>query len=479
MKERKWWKDAVVYQVYPKTFCDSNGDGVGDIKGITSKLDYLADLGIDVIWLSPVYKSPMEDNGYDISDYYDINPMFGTMEDMDELIAEAKKRKIRIIMDLVINHTSSEHEWFKLSRQGVEPYKDYYYWSDKPNNWTGFFGGKTWEYDEMRGQYYLHLFAPGQPDLNYYCPEVLEEVKKILRFWLDKGIVGFRCDVINIIWKDSLANGKPSLILTGSEHYLTLDGTHKILRELNDIFEEYDAMTVGETVFVDTKDAWMLTAPERHELSMVFGFEHMETDQIIVKWFRTKFHWSKFMKVIDKWQREVPWNTIYLENHDQPRSISRFGDESDECAKLMATLLLTLKATPFIYQGEERGMKNLPFKCIDDIEDVESKNVYKILRGLHIPHKFAWKCIMGGSRQHARAMIDWSSNNEAIHSYYKEMIKTHHENSELRNGDFQLLETSDEYSKYRRGKMIIQLNHSSDSHRGLAPWETKITRIDD
>ena len=285
--DKEWWKKAIVYQIYPRSFSDSNGDGIGDIPGIISKLDYISSLGVNVIWLSPVYASPNEDNGYDISDYLSIHPDFGTMDDFDNLVKEADRRGIKIIMDLVINHTSSEHEWFQKSRKGIEPYKDFYYWSDSwpgtPNNWTGFFGGGTWEYDSERKASYLHLFAPHQPDLNYHNPLVWEKINEILKFWLNKGVKGFRCDVINILYKDSLENGKKKMILTGSEHYLTLDGTHEILKRINKTLSEYDAFTVGETVFVDTNDAKLLTSPERKELNMVFSFQHMEVDQIIVK----------------------------------------------------------------------------------------------------------------------------------------------------------------------------------------------------
>ena len=274
----EWWKDALIYQIYPRSFQDSNGDGMGDIPGIISRLDHLQELGVGAIWLSPVYRSPDEDNGYDISDYCDIDPRYGTMADMDRLIAEAKKRDIRIIMDLVINHTSTAHDWFQKSRRRIDPYTDYYYWADEgpggksPNNWSGFFGGDTWAWDEERGQYYLHLFAPHQADLNYHCPRVLEEVKKILRFWLDKGVAGFRCDVINILWKDSLESSKRKLILTGSEHYLSLEGTHEILRQLRKVLDEYEAFTVGETVFVSPKLAHDLCDVSRKELNMVMSY---------------------------------------------------------------------------------------------------------------------------------------------------------------------------------------------------------------
>ncbi len=491
----KWWQKSIIYQIYPRSFADSNGDGIGDIPGIISKLDYLKDLGINVIWLSPVYASPNEDNGYDISDYYSIHPDFGTMEDFDNLIAAAKERKIKIIMDLVINHTSTEHSWFQKSRENIKPYNDFYYWSDNwegtPNNWTGFFGEKCWEYDEARGAYYMHLFAKHQPDLNYHNPLVLEEVKNILEFWLKKGVSGFRCDVINIIYKDSLANGKKKLILTGSEHYLTLDGTHKILSELNKIIEKYDAFTVGETVFVDTKTATLLTAKERKELSMVFGFEHMEVDQIIVKWFKRAFSWKRFIKVTDKWACEVPWNTIYLENHDQPRSVSRFGSKKyiNESAKLLATFLLTSKGTPFIFEGEEIGMTNFDYTSMDEVQDVESKNIYNLLTSLHFPAKLRWKMIKQTSRDNARTPMQWNSSENAgfssslpwlkvnknykhinvsdtcsdsnsVLNCYKKLIAFRKENTDLLCGEYNLLLNRKNVAAYKRGDLIIILNHS-------------------
>ena len=527
--DKDWWKKAVIYQIYPRSFMDSNGDGIGDIPGIISKLDYIASLGVDVIWLSPVYASPNEDNGYDISDYMSIHPDFGTMDDFDTLIKEAEKRGIKIIMDLVINHTSSEHEWFQKSRKGIEPYKDFYYWSDSwpgtPNNWTGFFGGKTWEYDEERKASYLHLFAPHQPDLNYHNPLVWEKINEILKFWLDKGVKGFRCDVINILYKDSLENGKKKLILTGSEHYLTLDGTHEILKKINETLAPYNAFTVGETVFVDTTDANLLTSPERKELNMVFSFQHMEVDQIIVKWFKKKFSWKKFMSVLDKWQREVEWNTIYFENHDQPRSVSRFGSEKywKESSKLLATLLLTLKGTPFIFEGEEIGMTNFDFTSMEDIRDVESNNIYRILSSLPISKSLKWKIIKNTSRDNARTPMQWSGkegagftsgtpwlginkNKEGINvekeekdalsilSYYKALISFRKECEDLLYGDYELIENGESVAVFRRGGLLIVLNHSdgeikreidgeillsteNERKNGfLKPWEALIVR---
>lgn len=419
----QWWKEQVVYQIYPRSFCDSNGDGVGDIPGIISKLDVLSDLGVGVLWLSPVYCSPNEDNGYDISDYRDINPEFGTMADMERLIAEAKKRDIRIVMDLVINHTSKEHAWFVQSRDKNSPYRDYYIWrpgkgeGKPPNNWTSFFAEDCWEYDALSGEYYLHLFARGMPDLNYRNPSVIEEIKDILRFWLSKGVAGFRCDVINVICKTSLEDGKKKLILTGSEHYLSQPGNHEILRRLRrEVLDHYDCFTVGETVFVTPNMGRDLCAPERKELDMIFSFEHMETDQLIVKWFKTRFQPQRLARVIAKWQQALPWNANYLENHDQPRSVSRFGDDSrywEKSAKLLATMLLTLRGTPFLFQGQEIGMTNFDFISMEQVRDLESHNVYRLAKRLHFPKSYRWRMIRRAGRDNARTPVQWDNTKNA------------------------------------------------------------------
>ncbi len=419
----QWWKERVVYQIYPRSFCDSNGDGVGDIPGIITKLDVLSDLGVGVLWLSPVYCSPNEDNGYDISDYRNINPEFGTMADMERLIAEANKRDIRIVMDLVINHTSKEHAWFVQSRDKNSPYRDYYIWrpgkgeGKPPNNWTSFFAEDCWEYDALSGEYYLHLFARGMPDLNYRNPRVIEEVKDILRFWLNKGVAGFRCDVINVICKTSLEDGKKKLILTGSEHYLSQPGNHEILRRLRrEVLDHYDCFTVGETVFVTPQMGYDLCAPERKELNMIFSFEHMETDQLIVKWFKMRFQPQKLARVITKWQQALPWNANYLENHDQPRSVSRFGDDGlywEKSAKLLATMLLTLRGTPFLFQGQEIGMTNFDFTSMEQVRDVESHNVYRLAKRLHFPKSYRWHMIRRAGRDNARTPVQWDNTKDA------------------------------------------------------------------
>ena len=416
-------KNTVIYQIYPRSFKDTNGDGVGDIRGIIESLDYIASLGVNAIWLSPVYKSPNDDNGYDIADYKSIQPQFGTMADFDELVAEAKARGIGIVMDLVINHTSDEHEWFKRALAGEEKYRNYYIIAKGekgklPNNWGNFFAECPWErFGDSEDEYYLHLFSKKQPDLNWHNPDVLEEVKDIMRFWLEKGVIGFRCDVINVIYKNSLANGKKQLVLTGREHYLSTDGCHEILKTLRrEVLEPYGAFAVGETVFVDVPKAKDLCAPERGELDMIFYFEHMECDQVFVKWFKTKLRPQKLMKTLTKWQTALSWNACYFENHDQPRFISRFSDLGDyrsEASKMMAGLLMTMRGTPFVFEGQEIGMTNGDFAHLGEVEDIESHNVYAMAKGLGIPKAMRWRMIQRTSRDNARTPMQWSGESGA------------------------------------------------------------------
>jgi len=483
-----WWQERIVYQIYPHSFADSNGDGIGDIPGIIAHLDALSDLGVGIIWLSPVYRSPGEDNGYDISDYRDINPEFGTMADMDRLIEEACKRDIKLVMDLVINHTSDQHKWFQASRDKDSPYRDYYYWrpgnnGGPPNNWTSFFAEDCWEYDEKSSEYYLHLFAKGQPDLNYHNPKVLEEIKDIMRFWLDKGISGFRCDVINIIYKSSLEDGKKRLALTGSEHYISQPGAHKILQELRrDVLSQYDCFAVGETVFVTPQMGKDLCDKSRGELDMIFSFEHMETDQYYIKWFKRRFHAGRFGQTIAKWQQALEWNANYLENHDQPRSISRFGDTDtywSQSAKMLCTMLMTLRGTPYVFQGQEIGMTNFDYTSMDQIQDVESHNVYKLAKKLHIPAFYRWRMIKTCSRDNARTPMQWNSEENAgfstgqpwlavnhnykrinmaaqmddpdsVRSFYKTMIALRVESDVLKFGEFRFISATRHLFIYER-----------------------------
>ena len=411
-------KDAIIYQIYPRSYRDTDGDGLGDLRGIIESLDHLADLGITHIWLSPVYKSPDDDNGYDISDYKSIQPAFGTMDDFDELVAEAKKRGIGIVMDLVINHTSDEHEWFKRALAGEEKYRNYYIIrkgknGKLPNNWGNFFAECPWaRFGDSEDEYYLHLFSKKQPDLNWHNPDVMAEVKDIMRFWLDRGVVGFRCDVINIIYKSSLENGKRQLVLTGQEHFLSQEGCHKILQELRrEVLEPYGAFAVGETVFVDIVKGKHLCDEARGELDMIFYFEHMECDQVFVKWFKTRLSPKKVMKTLTKWQTALEWNACYFENHDQPRFISRFADLGNhraDASRMMAGLLMTLRGTPFVFEGQEIGMTNGDFKCLCEVEDIESHNIYEMAKGLGIPKKIRWKMIQRTSRDNARTPMQWS-----------------------------------------------------------------------
>lgn len=501
----QWWKERVVYQIYPRSFQDTNGDGIGDLPGILQHLDDLKDLGIGILWLSPVYPSPNADNGYDISNYRDIHPDFGTMADMERLIAEARKRDIKIILDLVINHTSDEHPWFQESRDKNSPYRDYYVWKPgkdgkPPNNWTSFFAEDCWEFDEKSGEYYLHLFAKKQPDLNYHNPKVIEEVKEILRFWLDKGIAGFRCDVINILYKSSLADGKKKLALTGSEHYISQEGTHEIIRTLRrEVFDRYDCFTVGETVFVTPRMGRDLCDESRRELNMIFSFEHMETDQYFVKWFKRKFRPGRFSKTLSKWQNELEWNANYLENHDQPRSVSRFGNDGPwwaQSAKLLCTLLFTLKGTPYVYQGQEIGMTNFDFTGMEQIQDVESHNIYRMAKRLRFPKGLRWRMIKATSRDNARTPMQWNDGLNAgfttgkpwlgvnsnyrninmasqmqdpgsIRSYYKKMITLRAGSDVLKWGSFIPLETGNRLFVYQRKlqdqTLIVILNFSNQS----------------
>ncbi|GHV17735.1 alpha-amylase [Clostridia bacterium] len=466
----EWWKERVVYQIYPRSFMDSDGDGIGDIRGIISRLGDLKDLGVGVIWLSPVYRSPDADNGYDISDYCSIDPKFGTMDDMDALFSEAAKRDIKIIMDLVVNHTSDEHEWFVKSRANDPEYRDYYIWSDKPNNWDTFFMEDAWTFDEVRGQYYLHLFHSKQPDLNYKNPKVIEEIKKVLRFWLDKGAAGFRCDVINVLYKKDLDDAKQRLVLTGLEKYKTTWGCHNVLKEFRAVLDEYDCFTVGETVMVDLAEAKSLCDAERRELNMIFHFDHLEVDRRIAKYIPKKFKARKLLEVLDKWQNGLEWDAVYFENHDQSRIVSHYGDTSEpefwrRSAKMLATLEFTLSGTPFVYQGQEIGMTNFDFTSVEQLDDVESRNMDKMLKKFHIPKKLRWKWIGAASRDNARTPVQWDASAnagftsgtpwlgvnanhktinyaaqrndpESVLSYYKSMIKLRAGSDVLKYGDF-------------------------------------------
>lgn len=406
-----WWKKAVVYQVYPKSFNDTTGSGVGDLAGITEKLDYLKELGITVIWLSPVYESPGDDNGYDISDYEQIDPAFGTMEDMEQLIAEAKKRGIYIVMDLVVNHTSDEHEWFEEAKSSRDnPYRDYYIWRDPvdggvPNDLQSTFGGSAWEYSEETDQYYLHLFSKKQPDLNWENPAMRQDVYQMMNFWLDKGIGGFRLDVIDLIGK------QPDQLVTADGPKL-----HEYLQEMNEAtFGHQDVLTVGETWSATVQNAKQYSNPDGSELSMVFQFEHILLDQQDdgEKWDLKPLNLVDLKRTLAKWQTELGdegWNSLFWNNHDTPRIVSRWGDDEEyrqESAKLFAILLHLMKGTPYIYQGEEIGMTNYEMASLDDIYDIESINMYHERLAAGYSEADILTSINAKGRDHARTPMQW------------------------------------------------------------------------
>lgn len=408
-----WWKNAVLYQIYPRSFQDYNGDGVGDILGIIERLDYLQDLGITGIWLSPVYQSPNDDNGYDISDYRAIHPDFGTMADMEKLIEEAKKRDIQIVMDLVVNHTSDEHEWFIESQKSKNnPYRDYYIWRDpvngkEPNELTSMFGGSAWEFDEETGQYYLHLYSRKQPDLNWENMKVRTDVYDMMNFWLEKGIGGFRMDVIDLIGKE------PDNLITGNGPKL-----HDYLKEMHqETFGDYDVMTVGETWGVRPDTAPLFADPERKELSMVFQFEHLTLDEEpgTSKWDLKDLDFINLKQVFKKWQTELPettWNSLFWNNHDTPRIVSRWGNDKEHresSAKMFAILLHMMKGTPYIYQGEEIGMINRPISDISQAEDIETINIYQERIEKGYTHDEVMRSINEKGRDNARTPIQWNA----------------------------------------------------------------------
>ena len=475
--ERQWWHSSVVYQIYPRSFKDSNGDGIGDINGIREKLDYLKELGIDVIWLSPVYKSPNDDNGYDISDYCDIMDEFGTMEDMDNLLKEANKRGIKILMDLVVNHTSDEHKWFIEAKKSKDnEYRDYYIWRDKveghePNELGSCFSGSAWQYDETTGQYYLHLFSKKQPDLNWENEKVRNEVYKMMNFWVDKGIGGFRMDVIDLIGK------VPDEMITGNGPKL-----HEYLQEMNKAaLEGKDLLTVGETWGATPDIAKLYSNPGRKELSMVFQFEHIGLDQIEgkEKWDIKPLELLELKKVLSKWQTELEgqgWNSLFWNNHDLPRIVSRWGNDKEyriESAKMLATLLHGMKGTPYIYQGEELGMTNVRFDDINDYNDIESLNMYKDRLSKGYSHNEIMESIYAKGRDNARTPMQWDDSENAgfttgtpwlavnknydkinakqclqdensIFNHYKKLIDIRKNNDTIIYGDYKLLCEDDE-----------------------------------
>ena len=483
---KKWWKEAVIYQIYPRSFMDSNGDGIGDLKGITGRLDYLKYLGIDVIWLSPVYQSPNDDNGYDISDYQAIMDEFGTMEDFDEMLAEAHKRNIRIVMDLVVNHTSDEHRWFVESRKSKEnPYRDYYIWREgkedgtAPNNWGACFGGSAWEYDEETKMYYLHMFSKKQPDLNWDNPKVRREVFDMMTWWCEKGIDGFRMDVISMISKTKEMPDGEVQGFYGNANPYCVNGpkVHDYLQEMNEkVLSKYDIMTVGETAGVTTELAKQYAGEDTRELNMVFQFEHVESDGKYGKWTDEKVPLPVLKKIMSRWQTELyekAWNSLFWDNHDQPRAVSRFGDDRPEyrevSAKMLATCLHMMQGTPYIYQGEELGMTNAGFTHISQYRDVESLNHFRILQEKGLTEGDAYRILQVHSRDNGRTPMQWEAgenggftdsapwlevngnckeinaaqqmeDKDSIFHYYRELVRLRKEYDVISYGSFQALD---------------------------------------
>ena len=498
-EKKAWWKEAVIYQIYPRSFADSNGDGIGDLNGITAHLDYLETLGIDVIWLSPVYKSPNDDNGYDISDYRDIMDDFGTMEDFDRLLAEAHRHHIKIVMDLVVNHTSDEHAWFIESRSSKDnPHRDYYIWKDpkngkEPNNWGSCFGGSAWELDERTGMYYLHCFSKKQPDLNWENPKVRDEVFDMMNWWCEKGIDGFRMDVISMISKDqSYPDGPVEDGLYGSSAPYVCNGprVHEFLQEMNNrVLSHYDLLTVGEAAGVTIDEAMKYANSDGTELGMVFQFEHVDlVKSPIGKWTDQKPQLTDFRRVMNKWQYELEgkaWNSLFLDNHDQPRVVSRFGNDSEAyrviSAKMLATCLHMMKGTPYIYQGEELGMTNVYFDKLEDYRDIESINAFHqyVDSGI-VKADDMMRYLKEISRDNARTPMQWDDSKNAgftdgtpwinvnpnykeinakaavaepdsVFHYYQELIKLRHTLPIIVYGKFQgLLEDSETIYAYER-----------------------------
>ena len=498
-EKKAWWKEAVIYQIYPRSFADSNSDGIGDLNGITAHLDYLETLGIDVIWLSPVYKSPNDDNGYDISDYRDIMDDFGTMEDFDRLLAEAHRHHIKIVMDLVVNHTSDEHAWFIESRSSKDnPHRDYYIWKEpkngkEPNNWGSCFGGSAWELDERTGMYYLHCFSKKQPDLNWENPKVRDEVFDMMNWWCEKGIDGFRMDVISMISKDqSYPDGPVEDGLYGSFGPYVCNGprVHEFLQEMNNrVLSHYDLLTVGEAAGVTIDEAKKYANSDGTELGMVFQFEHVDlVKSPIGKWTDQKPQLTDFRRVMNKWQYELEgkaWNSLFLDNHDQPRVVSRFGNDSEAyrviSAKMLATCLHMMKGTPYIYQGEELGMTNVYFDKLEDYRDIESINAFHqyVDNGL-VKAEDMMRYLKEISRDNARTPMQWDDSKNAgftdgtpwinvnpnykeinakaavadpnsVFHYYQELIKLRHTLPIIVYGKFQgLLEDSETIYAYNR-----------------------------
>ena len=517
--KKAWWKESVVYQIYPRSFCDANGDGIGDLRGIISKLDYLQALGIDVVWLSPVYRSPNDDNGYDISDYRDIMDDFGTLADWDELLAGMHARGIKLVMDLVVNHTSDEHPWFIESRKSLgDPYRDYYIWrpprdGHEPNNWVSHFSGSAWQYDEATGEYYLHLFSKKQPDLNWENPKVRAEVFDLMCWWLDKGIDGFRMDVINMISKTpglpDATPVTPDRYQYGGEHFLNGPRLLEFLGEMKqEVLSKYDILTVGETPGANTGHALAMTDEETGALSMVFQFEHMHLDAAPEAGSsrRSIRKWSllELKQIMTRWQKDLEgrgWNSIYLANHDQPRPVSRFGNDGPyrvESAKMLATLIHMLQGTPYVYQGEEIGMTNVAFESIDDYRDIQTLNLYReMVQEKGMAPEEIMPIVHAKSRDNARTPMQWNAGPNAgftvgtpwikvnpnyqeinveqaladpnsVFYYYQKLIRLRKEHPVIVYGRYDLILDDDEaiYAFTRTGeheRLLVILNFTGDA----------------
>jgi oligo-1,6-glucosidase len=523
--EKRWWKESVVYQIYPRSFCDSNGDGIGDLNGITGKLDYLKELGIDVIWLSPVYKSPNDDNGYDISDYQAIMDEFGTMEDFDRMLATAHEKGIKIMMDLVVNHTSDEHKWFIESRKSTDnPYRDYYIWrpakedGSLPNNWGSCFSGPAWEYDKTTDMYFLHLFSKKQPDLNWDNPAVRQNVFDMMNWWLKKGVDGFRMDVISLISKEPGLPDKEPGINGYATFNVSANGphVHEYLQEMRQkALNNADTITVGECSGVTLEEAKKYARSDEKELNMVFQFEHMDvdSDEKAGKWTTRKMDLRNLKKILTRWQKglqDIAWNSLYWENHDQPRSVSRFGNDSDEyreiSAKMLATCIHMMQGTPYVYQGEELGMTNCPFNTLDNFRDLESINAFhELTEQGKMTEEDMMAAIGYKGRDNARTPMQWDDSayagfstanpwimvnpnytkinakdqinrEDSVFKYYQKLIKLRHESELIVYGTYDLIldDDKDIYAYIRTlgdEKLIVYCNFSENTREVELPEE--------
>ena len=523
--EKRWWKESVVYQIYPRSFCDTNGDGIGDLNGITGKLDYLKELGIDVIWLSPVYKSPNDDNGYDISDYQAIMDEFGTMEDFDRMLATAHEKGIKIMMDLVVNHTSDEHKWFIESRKSTDnPYRDYYIWrpakedGSLPNNWGSCFSGPAWEYDKTTDMYFLHLFSKKQPDLNWDNPAVRQDVFDMMNWWLKKGVDGFRMDVISLISKEPGLPDKEPGINGYATFNVSANGphVHEYLQEMRQkALNNADTITVGECSGVTLEEAKKYARSDEKELNMVFQFEHMDvdSDEKAGKWTTRKMDLRNLKKILTRWQKglqDIAWNSLYWENHDQPRSVSRFGNDSDEyreiSAKMLATCIHMMQGTPYVYQGEELGMTNCPFNTLDNFRDLESINAFhELTEQGKMTEEDMMAAIGYKGRDNARTPMQWDDSayagfstanpwimvnpnytkinakdqinrEDSVFKYYQKLIKLRHESELIVYGTYDLIldDDKDIYAYIRTlgdKKLIVYCNFSENTREVELPEE--------